>query len=387
MTSTANEPTASTGSDSRSRMSSVPLLGEGFSESANRVSSPKREAVKEAKDGSETDSKTGRRRFWGLGKKKEDEKTKKSRQAAFTNASQVDASVPVLRPVSPIHPPGVAHTIATASHPYGSPASPGRNFPSSSSHVPSPASSQIFERNVQEEGPLVATSPAIPGHITTENHIPPALDASTEAITDDHLDPDHVEIVTHAAHQPAAVTVTGAAPGEVSGLMSQDDLVARSETEDTMSNYGALDANDVRRLSFISFADVMHAEHADHAGIRDNDHLSGASSGAPIASLNRSPSPVLSPVSTHGMGGTPPTSGSASLMGLDSSPSRGTGVLGSQHSGPSPPTGGELSIETMRQALRKTGSGDLSSARSQPISAVGGDETIVEQPFKEPLGQ
>ena len=378
MASTANEPTASNGSESRSRMSSVPLLGEGFSESANRASGTKRETVKEARDGSEIDSKTGKRRFWGLGKKKEDEKMKKNRQAVFANTSQTDAYMPAMRPVSPVHPPGVAHTIVTASHPYGSPASPGRNLPSSSSHVPSPASSQIFERNVQEEGPLIATSPAIPGHITTENHIPPALDASTQAITDNHLDPDHVEIVTHPAHQPAAVTVTGAALGDVSGLTSQDDLVARSEPEDTASNYGALDVNDVRRLSFISFADVMHAEHADHAGMRDNDHLSGTSSVAPMTSLNRSPSPVLSPVSSHGMGGTPPTSGSASFKGLDSSPSRGTGPLASQHSGPSPPTGGELTIETMRQALRKTGSGDLSSARSQPISAVGGDETIVE---------
>jgi hypothetical protein len=64
----------------------------------------------------------------------------------------------------------------------------------------SPASSQIFERNVQEPEP----SPAIPAHIKTEDHIPAALDASSLAITDDHLNPDEVEIVMHVAHQPAA---------------------------------------------------------------------------------------------------------------------------------------------------------------------------------------
>lgn len=383
MASTANEPDSNASGDNGSRISAVPLLGEGFSETANRASAPRREGAKGVRDRSEIDSKTGKRRFWGLGKKKEDEKAKRNRDGGTINAAQGNPSMPAMRPVSPTQPSGGTHTAATASHPYGSPASPSRNLPSSSPHIPSPASSQIFERNVQEEGPLIATSPAIPGHITTENHIPPALDASTQAITDDHLDPDHVEIVTHAAHQPAAVTVTGAAPGEVLGLTSQDDLTARSEPEETMSNYGALDANDVRRLSFISFADVMQAEHADHAGVRDSDHLSGTSSVAPMTTLNRSPSPVLSPVSSHGMGGTPPTSGSASFKGLDTSPSRAAGAVGSQYSGHSPPTGGELTIETMRQALRKTGSGDLSSAKSQPISAVGGDETSVEQPFKE----
>ncbi len=51
----------------------------------------------------------------------------------------------------------------------------------------------------------------------------------------------------------------------------------------------------------------------------------------------------------------------------------------------SPPLSGagELNIETMAQALRKTGSGDLSGIRSQPLSAVGNDDgTFVDRPFK-----
>ena len=384
MATNTNDQAASVVVESSSGTSAVPLLGEGFSESPNVPPTRNRDGEEGTSEGTEADSKTGKRRFWGLGKKKEDEKARKKREAILANMPQrASPPIPGVRSASPIRAPAVAHAVSTTSHPYGSPSSPGRNLPTSSPHIPSPASSQIFERSVQEEGPLVTTSPAIPGHITTENHIPPALDASTEAITNDHLDPDHVEIVTHAAHQPAAVTVTGASGGEVTGVSLEDDLAARPDADEPASNYATLDANDVRRLSFISFADVMHAEHVDHAGARENDFLSGASPVAPMASLNRSPSPVLSPVSSKGISGTPPPpSGSPSFMGLESSPGRGVGGLGNQIPGHSPPTG-ELTIETMRQALRKTGSGDLSSARSQPISAVGGDDGAVEQPLIE----
>ena len=371
----AQEKGAVAGEDPTQRTSSVPLLGEGFTDPISTAASRNDDVDRESFDPAELDSKTGKRRFWGLGKKKDDEKAKKKREAAATNFSKKTASTSAVRPLSPIHAPGPTNFGSPKSHPYGSPTSPGQNIHSSSPHIPSPASSQIFERNVQEDGPQVTASPAIPGHITTENHIPPALDASTEAITNDHLDPDHVEIVTHAAHLPAAMTVTGAGASEItSGITSQEDLASRPNIEETASKYGALDVNDVRRLSFISFADVMHAEQAENAGARDADFLSGTSGVGPIASLNRSPSPVLSPISSQGISGTPPMSGSASFKGLEISPNRGAGGLGSQFSGHSPPTVGELSIETMRQALRKTGSGDLSGARSQPISAVPGDD-------------
>ena len=380
MGSNLHEKATSYGEGSDSRISSVPLLGEGFTESTNTTMESSDGIDHGTADALEPNSKSGKRRFWGLGKKKDDDKAKKKREAAAVNVLQQFKS-PARGPMSPVYHSG--ETTATAmSHPYGTPSSPGQNLPSSS-HIPSPASSQIFERNVQEDGPQVTASAAIPGHITTENHIPPALDASTEAITNDHLNPDHVEIVTHTGHLPASMTVTGAGVGEMpSSITSQEDLVSRPDIEETASKYGALDVNDVRRLSFISFADVMHAEQAENAGTRETDHHSGTSGVAPVNSRNRSPSPILSPVSSHGMSGTPPMSGSASFKGFETSPSRGVGGFGSQLSGHSPPAVGELTIETMRQALRKTGSGDLSGARSQPISAVPGDDGAAEPTFK-----
>lgn len=380
--------------DTRSRISSVPLLGEGFSENANTTvtSSGSLEAEQEATESPEVDSKTGKRRFWSLGKKKEDEKAKKKKEAALATASAAVASpAPAIRPVSPLHSPRMAHVSYPqhpTSHPYAAPASPGRNA-HTSSYVSSPASSQIFERNVQEDGLCTSASPSIPAHITTENHIPPVLDASSVAITDDHLDPDNVEIVMHSAHQPAALTVTGAGTNEVTGTTWQDDLTAHPDNDDAASNYGALDSTDVRRLSFISFADVVHAEHAEHNADhtnnnnRDSLHLSGTTGHPALGFGNRSPSPIRSATSSHGRGPSPPLSGSASFHGMETSSNYGGRGPGSPFSTHSPPTGGELTIETMRQALRKTGSGDLGGARSQPMSAVGGDEGTVEHhPFK-----
>lgn len=386
-----DDQTGDANDESGSRISSVPLLGEGFSENANptATSLDSHDGEQEITDNPEIDSKTGKRRFWGLGKKKEDEKAKKKKDPTLVAPFPAAApSIPTIRPASPIHSARMTQVSSShhpTSHPYGAPASPGRNVHTSSPHVSSPASSQIFERNVQEDGLHASASPAIPAHITTENHIPPVLDASSAAITDDHLNPDNVEIVTHSAHQPAAVTVTGAGTSEAVGALWQDDLVAHPDNDDAASNYGALDANDVRRLSFISFADVVHAEHAEHAdhtNNRDSIHLSGTSTIPPLAAFNRSPSPVRSPGSSHGLGGSPSLSGSASFQGLDGSPNYGGRGPGSPFSGHSPPAGGELTIETMRQALRKTGSGDLSGARSQPISAVGGEDGTVEHPFK-----
>lgn len=381
--------------DTGSRISSVPLLGEGFSENASTMvtSSDSVDGEQETTESPEVDSKTGKRRFWNLGKKKEDEKTKKKKEAALATASAtVSFPAPTIRPVSPLYSPRMAHASYPhhpTSHPYAAPASPGRNA-HTSSYVSSPASSQIFERNVQEDGLCASASPSIPAHITTENHIPPVLDASSVAITDDHLDPDNVEIVMHSAHQPAALTVTGSGSGtsEVTGTTWQDDLVAHPDNDDAASNYGALDSTDVHRLSFISFADVVHAEHAEHNADhtnnnRDSLHLSGVTGHPALGCANRSPSPIRSATSSHGRGPSPPLSGSASFQGMETSSNYGGRGPGSPFSAHSPPTGGELTIETMRQALRKTGSGDLAGARSQPMSAVGGAESILEHhPFK-----
>lgn len=280
----------------------------------------------------------------------------------------------------------------------GSPASPAHGVYSSSPRLHSPASSQIFERSVQEDVVPPQASPQIPSHIITENHIPPALDASSAAITNERLDPDSVEIVTHSMHQPAAIPATVTSLEASTTSLQEDDGAHRPEifSDDNASNYGALDSADVRRLSFISFADVVHAEHAEHVDPGSCDQhasrnsvnlgsLAGTLPGPPFPP--RSPSPIRSPLSSPGHGTSPPSSVSPSFKGLETSPGmvhRGSG--GSiPASTQSPPLsgGGELNIETMRQALRKTGSGDLSGVRSQPLSAVGNDDgTFVDRPFK-----
>ena len=389
MASQATLTGAVVGDEAGARTSSIPLLGDGLSAS-NAKPTPEREGGdldSEPLGSPGLDSKTGKRRFWGLGKKKDDGKVKGRREVAVTS-QPASTAVPAsgLQSTSPSDSPKrtiMASPSNTTSHPYGTPTSPGRNMSSGSPHIPSPASSQIFERNVQEDGLASTASPAIPAHITTENHIPPVLDASSAAITDDHLNPDKVEIITHAAHQPASVTVTGSGINDPAATVSQDESATRAELDETASNYGSLDAADVRRLSFISFADVVHAEHAaDHASGRDSLPPSGPASIVPLGAGNRSPSPMRSPLSSHALSSSPPLGGQSSSKGADTSPNRGGRSLGSAFPGHSPPTGGELTIETMRQALRKTGSGDLSGARSQPLSAVGGDDGAMEQPLK-----
>ena len=239
----------------------------------------------------------------------------------------------------------------------------------------SPATSQIFERDVQE-GTTHAPelSPAIPSHIQTEDHIPPVLDASSHAITED-MQPDEVEIVTHSAHQPAAVTLASGpsflSESHTPAHGSTTDLGMHQEHQDHEemgSPLGAVDPQDPRRLSFISFADVVNSEHIE--GGKDSALLGNLSSGSPSAG-NRSPSPVRSPASNDRIPITPPTSGSVSFHGLETSPVRGgnlssLSVGGSGH--------GELTIETMRQALKKTGSNELTGTPSQPLSATSADD-------------
>ncbi|KAJ4267629.1 hypothetical protein NW762_003741 [Fusarium torreyae] len=260
------------------------------------------------------------------------------------------------------------------------PSSPSRGF-TGSPRLSSPATSQIFERDVQDSSVLKPNSPAIPTHIQTENYIPPVLDDASEAITNEKLDPDTVEIVTHTSHQPAAVTVTGTNNNLPSYDPSASEWAAElasfadreAVSTDNASNYGSLDSSDVRRLSFISFADVVQAEHNPPAGVassRDSIHLAGLTS-LPPAAVNRSPSPIRSPVSSQGPETSPPTSNPGSMKGIELSPTRRP--LGSPTSTNNlklNAPGGDLNIETMSQALRRTGSSDLSNVRSGPTSPI-----------------
>lgn len=343
--------------------SKVPLLGEGFQETKRNPKSKSADSSDIEPEAGETE-KSGKRRLFGFGKKKDEKGKKKADNAPEMNTGN-NAKTPIAAPVAQRVP--FNSSPARSSQYYEGPSSPPRNLYSASPRVASPAGSQIFERDVQESALPAPNSPAIPSHIQTENHIPPVLDASSEAITNNKLDPDTVEIVMHSSHQPAAVTVTGVSSSDATGGTWADDLIAHPDKDDAASNYGALDSTDVRRLSFISFSDIVQSEHAEHAGSRDSIYVAGLSS-LSSGGVNRSPSPVRSPVSSQGFGTSPPTSKSASIKGVDMSP-RAKGIGSPTHP---PANGGELTIETMRQALRRTGSGDLSGVRS-PISPASPD--------------
>lgn len=304
-----------------------------------------------------------KRTLFGFGKKK-DPKNDKTEQGAETPSVSKESSKLSSGAVPP-----------QSSQQRSIPGSPNRPL-SSSTRLVSPAHSQIFERDVQDSSSLKPSSPAIPSHIQTENYIPPVLDDASEAITNNKLDPDAVEIVTHNSHQPASVTVTGAAsantpydsasPGWVDELASFADRQP-GISPDNASNYGSLDSADVRRLSFISFADVVQGEHGiGVAGSRDSIHMAGLTS-LPSAALNRSPSPIRSPVSSQGPGTSPPTSNPGSMKGVEMSPLRkplgSPMTAGSQSLNPH----GELNIETMSQALRRTGSAELNSLRTNTM--------------------
>jgi len=305
-----------------------------------------------------TEERSRRRDFFRFGRKDDDKKKTKGTSSTTSSGG--------LRPVSPLAGLDASRSPGSpsANHPYGATSSP-RGLRSASPRTHSPASSMIFERNVQEDVAVPQASPQIPSHIITENHIPPALDATSEAITDRKLDPDTVEIVTHAAHHPAAVTITeGHHDGVTSPVMSEEQIASpmpRADT-DNASSYANLDSLDVRRLSFISFADVVQAEHDIADGRRDSTAITSH----PSIVAPRSPSPLRSPVlSSAAQGTSPPASLSPSMH--EASPHRGTG---------------DLNIETMRQALRKTGSGDLSGFRSAPMSPAAIDEGRSERTFR-----
>ena len=233
-------------------------------------------------------------------------------------------------------------------------------------------------------------SPAhIPSHVITEDHIPPALEASANAITSDELNPDEVEVITATAHQPAAVALeVSSSHADLTQLASPMSPLHHVRSEDSEpssilpppgeedgANYGSLNPTDPRRLSFISFADVVQSEHQappqsalGEAGNRDSLHF-----GSLPASLKqeRAASPLRSEVS----GGvtTPPPGVNVSAANMEQSPGRTSGLAS-----PMSPTS-ELQIETMRQAVRKTASGDLSGGRSAIASPVS-DENLSSAP-------
>ncbi|KPM34223.1 hypothetical protein AK830_g12347 [Neonectria ditissima] len=358
------------------------LAEERLNNSTPRAGNSVEEEDSQPEDGKK-DGKSKMRSLFGLGKKKVPT-TKKSTDILKSDArSQSPSKSNSTTPSPPSLSRDTSKLSATQSSTWATqgdqafalPTSPSRGF-TGSPRLSSPATSQIFERDVvQESSVLSPNSPAIPTHIQTEDHIPSVLDDASEAITNQKLDPDTVEIVTHSSHQPAAVTIN---QGDQTSSEWAAELASFADRDvgltDNASNYGSLDSSDVRRLSFISFADVVQAEHGSHSavpGSRDSIHMAGLTSFP--AALNRSPSPIRSPVSSQGPETSPPTSNPGSMKGLELSPPRKP--LGSPtsmtHLNISVPAG-DLNIETMSQALRRTGSTDLSNVRSIPTSPIEG---------------
>ncbi|EME46344.1 hypothetical protein DOTSEDRAFT_70366 [Dothistroma septosporum NZE10] len=372
----------------------------------------------------EKDSNAGKRSLFGLVKKKD---SKKQTMDATPAAAVLPQSQAASRPLSPLKsqqppdskPRSHAAPVSPARNPYQQSVaaqSPSR-LRSSSPRLHSPASSEIFERNVQEPIPMSGLggelNPAhIPAHVITEDQIPPALEASAQAITNDELNPDEVEIVTSSTHQPASSVLEGSAShadltqlhspalpslrheksedSEPPSSMHASGIVPSLE-DDGASNYGQLDPNDVRRLSFISFKDIVQSEHQHMAqsslgdiGSRDSLHIANAL--PPTSIQERAASPLRSPrspASTHShtlsAGVTTPPAGvnihtAGGAVNPEQSPARsiGLGSPGSQH--------GELTIETMRQALRKTASSDLSGVRSAGMSPVNDEQHSARDP-------
>jgi len=219
---------------------------------------------------------------------------------------------------------------------------------------------------VQEHANLAPpASAAIPAHIQTENHIPAVLEASSLALTNRDCDVDDVEIVMHSAHQPAVSVVAPHASVPTSPLLdsaqSRDGAVDEAANgSDDVSFYGGAAANDKRRLSFVSFADIVQAEQEAMSENALHTHsTSSPSRGSPIQSATadpvnissvtearyrRSPSPIR-------LGTSPPQPIFFSGERSPRSPTRAGDTLGVER--------GELTIETLGHALRKTGSGDM----------------------------
>ncbi|TKA69091.1 hypothetical protein B0A55_09834 [Friedmanniomyces simplex] len=352
----------------------------------------------------ETDSQTEKRRLLGLGKKPEEKDTRNMDATAGGLLPQTQAAIAAMKPDTKARPQAIP--VSPSRHPYpsGIAASPSR-LRSSSPRLYSPASSEIFERNVQEPVPMSTlqgedTPAHIPTHVMTEDHIPPALEATANAITSNSLNADEVEIVTSSSHQPAAEKVLEASVSHADLTQLQppplkhaesasSDIVASTHhlpthpEDDGASNYGQLDPNDVRRLSFISFADVMQSEHQQQAasslgdiGSRDSLHISSLSGSFPSVH-ERAASPFRSPRSPGSMSGgvtTPP--GVSVDSAHEQSPPR-SNVVGALASPPG--QHGELTIETMRQAVRKTASGDLSGVRSPAAMSPLSDEPSMRE--------
>ncbi|KAK6337560.1 hypothetical protein TWF730_002957 [Orbilia blumenaviensis] len=282
-----------------------------------------------------------RRSFFSFGKKKQPN----------SEDSSKNSSAVAIPPITTISPP---ETKSTDTNSTTSPVSPVRSshFGSqrrSKAGSPRLSTSSIFERNVQDPS-LPPGSPSIPTHFSTENHIPAVLEATSLAITDSSVDPDRVEIVSSTSHHPVLPhPETYSNPWAEESAHSGDESIGHGYTS-------SLASADKRRLSFISFADVVQAEN-EQASHSSTNLESSQISKSTVSHANREPSlrsnsPIRTPPQVPH---SPPGTG----LGLsDFSMEKDMSI-------PAPSAAGhhsEVTVETLSQALRKHGSTDLKAA-------------------------
>lgn len=158
--------------------------------------------------------------------------------------------------------------------------SPDLRHYASQSSLPSPASSQIFERSVQDPLPLAGADPAtssypqvapdgtpmatlpnaIPTHMMTEDHIPAALDASSIAITQKGLDTDDVSVVTSKGHLPAVEAVASSLDIPLTSTTSTGGLRHSPSTEAFNSARRSSQTSPVGSVG--ASPTIMRAEHS-----------------------------------------------------------------------------------------------------------------------------
>ncbi|KAK9354734.1 hypothetical protein V1523DRAFT_120762 [Lipomyces doorenjongii] len=129
----------------------------------------------------------------------------------------------------------------------------------SSPRVSSPDSSMIFERQVQDP---VLTASGVPSHHHSENLIPPVLAASCEALTDESVDPEDVEVVSVTRPYSNSIHRTNSAVSLASIASSAASFQAvspkSSSSTATSTAPAPTSSSSTHRLSFYTYADVVH---------------------------------------------------------------------------------------------------------------------------------
>ncbi|KAK9322052.1 hypothetical protein V1517DRAFT_151612 [Lipomyces orientalis] len=186
---------------------------------------------------------------------------------------------------------------ASFSSPLGSPVP-------SSPRVSSPASSMIFERQVQDP---VLTASDVPSHHHSENLIPPVLAASCEALTDESVDPDEVEVISVARPYSNSIHRTNSSvslASQASMAPSFQPVSSKSSSSTSPSSAPPpTSGSSTHRLSFYTYADVVHDALAPA-----DENLPQSLSQDPASQDGKPPRPLLSLTATNMTGEANPAS-------------------------------------------------------------------------------